>query len=150
VSPSRRPRPWWASAMAAFCAATVVFLVYRDFAVPHARDTEVWLGLELHGIWARLTAPLHWGLFAVGAWGFWTLRPWIWPWASVYASLVALSHLVWNLTSPSGGGWSAGLWQLALLSVPALLLLAARPPPLPTPPRTADPDPASDPGRASG
>jgi hypothetical protein len=133
--PARRPhrragaRPRWATGLAAFCASTVVFLVVRDLFVPAARDTEVWLGFELHGRAARLTAPLHWAVFAAGAWGFWALRPWVWPWASIYAFQIALGHLVWNLTSTSGGGWAAGLWQLALLSLPAFVLLWARPPP---------------------
>ena len=121
-------RPWWATAGALFCAGTLFFLVARDLWLPHVRDVEVWAGFEVRGVWAQLTAPLHWAVFAVGAWGFWRLRPWIWPWASVYAFYVAGSHLVWNLTSPAGRGVSAGLAQLALFSVPGVLLLWARPP----------------------
>lgn len=124
---SETQRPGWALALALFCAATVVFLAARDLFVPHVRDTEVWLGFELHGTAARLTAPLHWAIFAAGAWGYWAMRPWIWPWASVYAFSIAVGHLVWNLTSPPGGGWFAGLWQLGLFSIPAVVLLWARP-----------------------
>ena len=113
--------------MALFCAATVVFTASRDLALPHVRDVEVWAGFELRGAWALATAPVHWAVFAAGAWGFWRLRPWIWPWASVYACYVAASHLVWNLVSPSGGGTLAGLWQLALFSLPGCLLWWARP-----------------------
>lgn len=125
-------RPWWATPLAAFCALTVLFLVVRDLFVPAARETEVWLGVELRGRLALLTAPLHWLLFAAGAWGFWALRPWVWPWSSVYAFHVAVSHLLWNLWSPAGGGWSAGVGQLVLFSVPAFALLFARPPRLPS------------------
>lgn len=121
-------RPGWATAGALFCAGTLLFLVARDLGLAHVREVEVWAGFEVHGLWARLTAPLHWAIFAIGAWGFWRLRPWIWPWASVYAFYVAGSHLVWNLTSPSGRGWSAGLVQLALFSAPGVLLWWARPP----------------------
>jgi hypothetical protein len=106
---------------------SVAFLVTRDLFVPHVRDTEVWFGFELHGWPARLTAPLHWAIFGIGAWGYWKLRSWIWPWASVYVFIIAISHLVWNLVSPSGGGWASGLWQLALFSGVAIVLLAARP-----------------------
>ena len=49
--------------------ATVVFLAVRDLFVPHVRDVEVWFGFELRGAAARLTAPLHWAIFAFGAWG---------------------------------------------------------------------------------
>ena len=109
-----------------FCALTVVFLAGRDLFIPHARDTEVWFGFELRGWLALLTAPLHWLLFGAGAWGFWASRPWVWPWASAYAFYIALSHLVWNLSSPSGGGWVSGLSQLALFSIPAVMLFWAR------------------------
>ena len=90
-------RPWWMTAMALLCAATVVFLVYRDLFVPHVRDTEVWLGFELHGDAARYTAPLHWLIFAVGAWAFWHARPWILRASAAYLAYVALSHVVWWL-----------------------------------------------------
>ena len=96
------------------------------------RDTEIWFGFELHGLLAWLTAPIHWALFAVGAWGFWSLRSWVWPWASVYAFYVAFSHLVWNVTSPSGAGLVPGLWQLVLFSIPGVVLLWARPSRLPS------------------
>ncbi len=124
---TRRRRPWWATSMAAFCAATVLFLIYRDLTIPHVRNTEVWFGFEVTGALAWATAPLHWAFFAIGAWGYWRGAPWIWPGASVYAFYIAVSHLIWNLTSPHGEGWSAGLWQLALFSVPAVALLFARP-----------------------
>lgn len=124
----RAHRPCWATGLALFCAATVVFLAARDLLVADVRDTEVWLGFELRGWPARITAPLHWAIFGAGAWGYWHVRPWVWPWASVYALYVAASHGVWNLTSPSGGGASAAAWQLALFAIAAVALLYARPP----------------------
>jgi hypothetical protein len=87
----------------------------------------VWFGFEFRGLLAWVTAPLHWLVFIAGAWGYWKMRSWVWPWASVYAFYIALSHVVWNLTSSSGGGWVAGLWQFALFSIPAVALLWARP-----------------------
>jgi hypothetical protein len=69
MTASRAQRPLRATALAAFCAATVVFLAIRDVLLPEVRDTEVWLGFELHGLAARGTAPLHWAIFAIGAWG---------------------------------------------------------------------------------
>jgi len=128
-------RPVWATGLAVFCAATVVFLMGRDLFVPEVRDTEVWLGLELHGRLARWTAPLHWAVFACGAWGYWRMRRWVWPWASVYALQIAVGHLVWNVTSPSGAGWGAGWAQLVLFSLPAAGLLWARPKREPPAPR---------------
>lgn len=118
-------RPAWMTAMALFCALTVVFLIWRDVFVPEVGAVEVWFGFELRGAAARLSAPLHWSIFAVGAWGFWRVRPWITPAAAGYAGYVAVSHLVWNATSPAGGGWTAGLLQAALFSLPAIALWSA-------------------------
>ncbi|HSF04072.1 MAG TPA: hypothetical protein VLA62_13770 [Solirubrobacterales bacterium] len=119
-------RPWWMSAMAAFCLATVAFLVPRDLWQAETRDVEVWLGFEVRGAAARLTAPLHWLVFGVGAWGFWLQRPWILPCAAAYAFYVALSHLVWSEASPNGRGWPAGLALAVGFSIPGILLLRAR------------------------
>ena len=65
-------RPRWAAFLAGFCGVTVVFLIARDLIVPDAREVEVWLGFELTGRPARLTAPMHWAIYAVGAWGFYS------------------------------------------------------------------------------
>ena len=85
----------------------------------------MWGGFELHGAAARWTAPLHWLIFAVGAWGFWRARPWIVPAAAAYVFYVALSHLVWSEASPHGNGWLVGLAQAAAISIPGILLLRA-------------------------
>jgi hypothetical protein len=90
-------RPHWMTAMALFCAFTVPFLIWRDFFDPMASTVEVWGGFELHGAAARWSAPLHWLIFAVGAWAFWTRRPWIAPAAAAYAGYVAVSHVIWLL-----------------------------------------------------
>ena len=113
--------------MAGFCVATLLFTVPRDLFVPHVRDVEVWAGFELRGLWARLTAPLHWALFAAGAWAFWRERPWVFPAASVYALYIAASHLLWSGLSSDGYGWGAGVAMAALFSLPAWLLWRARP-----------------------
>jgi hypothetical protein len=110
------------TAMALFCVATIAFLVPRDLFVEKTRDVEVWGGFEVRGTAALLTAPLHWALFAVGAWGFWRQRPWILPAAAAYAFYVAVSHLVWSEASPNGRGWPIGLLQAALFSLPAIWL----------------------------
>jgi len=113
------------TALAVFCALTVAFLVPRDLFFAETRDVEVWLGFELRGAAALLSAPLHWAVFALGAWGFWTARPWITPAAAGYAFYIALSHLIWSEVSPHGNGWKAGLLQAALFSIPGVLLLRA-------------------------
>jgi len=122
-----RTRPLSATALAAFCAGTVAFLVFRDLFIPHVRDTEVWFGLEVHGSAAWFSAPIHWSIFAFGAWGFWSQYPRIYALASTYAFYIAASHAIWNITSSSGGGLLAGLWQAGIFAIPGFLLgLGAR------------------------
>ena len=87
------PRPWWMTALAFFCLGSVVFLVPRDLFFSETRDVEVWLGFEIRGTAALLTAPIHWAIFLLGAWGFWHRRPWILPCAAAYVFYIALSRL---------------------------------------------------------
>jgi len=114
------------TALAVFCAATVVFLIPRDLFLAETRDVEVWFGFEFREMAALLTAPLHWLIFAFGAWGFWRCRPWVLSSASAYVFYVALSHIIWSEVSPNGNGWPIGLLQAAIISVPGILLLRAR------------------------
>jgi len=118
-----RVRPWWMTALAVFCLGSVAFLVPRDLFLEHTRDVEVWFGFELRGALARYTAPLHWAIFLAGAWGFWFERWWIVPAAVAYSFYIAFCHLVWNQVSPNGGGWTHGIAQTVLFSVPGFVLL---------------------------
>ena len=113
------------TALSAVCLATVGFLVSRDLLVADVREVEVWLGFELRGATALLTAPFHWAIFLVGAWAFWRRRPWIVPAAAAYLFYVGLSHLIWSGTSAEGHGWPAGLAYALAFSVPGVLLLRA-------------------------
>ncbi len=120
------PRPRWMAALALLCFVSVAFLVPRDLFFPATRDVEVWFGFEVHGTAALVTAPLHWAIFLLGAYGFWFQRPWILPAAAGYAFYIALSHLIWSEASPNGHGWIAGVAQALVLSIPGVLLLRAR------------------------
>ncbi len=121
-----RHRPRWMTALALFCLATVLFLVPRDLFFAETRDVEVWFGFEVRGAGALLTAPLHWAIFAVGAWGFWKCRPWVLPCSAAYVFYVALSHLIWSEASPSGNGWPIGILQASAISILGALLVRAR------------------------
>jgi hypothetical protein len=112
---------------ALFCLLALAWIVPRDLVWSDARFVEVWLGFELHGALARATAPLHWAVFAVGAWAFWRERPWAWSAAAAYAFYVALSHVVWSLASPNGGGAFGAAWQGALFSLTGFALWRWRP-----------------------
>jgi hypothetical protein len=112
----------WDRFFCACCLFSVFFLVSRDLTLPHVRDVEVWLGVEVRGPWARWSAPLHWLWFAVAAYGFGSGRRWPWRVAPFYLAYVAVSHFVWNLTSPNGGGGLDALVQLfVFLSMGAVL-----------------------------
>ena len=122
-----RMRPWWMNALFAFCLyMTVVYMPFDLFWKPVAEDEEVWFGVTLHGWAAKATAPLHWLIYGAGAWGFWKMRPWMWPWAAVYAAQVTVAMLVWNLLDPRGGGLVPGLVAAAVFAVPTIALWRAR------------------------
>jgi len=94
----RARRPGWMNAALLFCAFMAFVYVPWDVLVkPVAQDEEVWFGLRLHGWAAKLTAPLHGVIYGVLTYGFWRMRPWMWPWAAVYAGVIALSMLVWSV-----------------------------------------------------
>ncbi len=117
----------WMRGMAAFCAISCVFLVYRDLMVPEVRDVEVWLGFELRGRAALLSAPLHWAILALGAWAYLTRQRWISLATAYYLFYVALSHLIWSEASPNGRGWPMGLLQaVGFSALGALFLFADR------------------------
>jgi short-subunit dehydrogenase len=90
-------RPWWMNVLMVFCAyMAFVYVPWDLFLKPAAVDEEVWFGIRFHGAAAKLLAVPHWGVYAAGAYGFRKMRPWLWPWASLYAAQVAIGMLVWN------------------------------------------------------
>src|SRR5438045_8167907 len=94
-----------------FCAYMALVHIPLDFFVkPVARDQEAWFGFLLHGWGAKLTEPLHWAIYAAGAYGFWRMRAWMRPWAAAYAAQVAIGMLVWNVVYV--GGLRGGLGGL--------------------------------------
>ncbi len=90
-------RAWWMNAMLLLCVYMAVIRVPFDlFFTPIEGDEEVWFGIVLRGLAAKLTEPLHWAIYAAGAWGFWRMSRWMWPWAAVYMAQIAIGTLVWN------------------------------------------------------
>jgi uncharacterized protein len=91
-------RPHWMNALMLFSAyMAFVYVPWDLFVKPVAVDEEVWFGVIFHGWWAKVLAVPHWIVYALGTYGFWRMRPWMWPWASVYAAQVAISMVVWPL-----------------------------------------------------
>lgn len=91
-------RPAWMNALLFFCAyMSFVYVPWDFFAKPVAEDAEAWFGFLLHGWAAKATEPIHWAIYAAGTYGFWRMRPWMWPWAAAYAAQVAIGMAVWPL-----------------------------------------------------
>lgn len=121
-------RPVWMSLIFHFCLyMSFVYMPFDLFLKPVAEDHEVWFGIALTGWWAKATEPLHWLIYGAGAWGFWKMKRWMWPWASVYAAQVVIAMFVWNVVNEKGGGVVAGLVAAAVFAVPTVTLWRARP-----------------------
>ena len=117
-------RPWWMNLMLCFCLfMTFVYMPFDMFVKPVAQDQEVWFGLLLEGWAAKLTEPLHWAIYGAGAYGFWTMKTWMWPWGAVYALQVAISMLLWSVTR---GSLIAGLVSFAVFMIPTVALYRNR------------------------
>jgi short-subunit dehydrogenase len=105
-----------------------VYVPWDLFAKPVAHDEEVWFGIRFTGWAAKATEPLHWAIYAAGAYGFHRMRPWMWPWASVYVGQIGVAMLVWNLVYvESGSGWAFGIISGAAFAGLAAVLWQARP-----------------------
>jgi len=97
-------RPAWMNVLMVFCGYMAFVYVPWDFFVkPVAADEEVWFGLMFHGWAAKAVEPFHWAVYAAGAYGFRTMKSWMWPWAALYVGQVAVGMLVWNLLYGEGG-----------------------------------------------
>ncbi|MEM7218511.1 MAG: hypothetical protein AAF515_09115 [Pseudomonadota bacterium] len=122
-----RRRPWWMNLLFGFCAyMTIVYMPFDIFFKPVAEDEEVWFGFMLYGWWAKATAPLHWLIYGAGAYGFWKMKRWMWPWAAVYSAQVVIAMLVWNVVNEPGGGLVVGLVSGAIFMIPTVALWRAR------------------------
>ncbi len=111
-------RPIWMNILMVFCGyMTFFYLPWDLFVKPVAVDQEVWFGLMLTGWAAKATEPLHWAIYAAGTYGFWKMRAWMWPWASLYVAQIALSMFVWQLLDERGSGLNG-----ALTAVPFIVL----------------------------
>lgn len=107
-------RPWWMNALMVGCAFIAFVYVPWDFiAKPVSEDHEVWLGVPFRGWAAKLTEPLHFLIYAAGAYGFWRMKPWMWPWAAVYTATLTFGMFLWPIVYRGGVvGWLLGCASL--------------------------------------
>ena len=119
-------RPHWMNAIFVFCLyMSFVYMPFDLFYKPVENDVEVWFGFMLHGWWAKATEPLHWAIYASGAYGFWKMKRWLHPWAALYVAQVAVGMLVWSLLDERGTAL-LGAVAFALFSALAVVLWRAR------------------------
>ena len=120
-------RPWWMNLIFYFCIyMTVIYMPFDFFYKPVELDEEVWFGITLHGWYAKLTEPLHWIIYGFGAYGFWKMKSWMWPWASVYLLQVVIAMFFWNQLDPRGGGLMPGLVSAAIFCIPLVAMVMTR------------------------
>jgi len=120
-------RPWWMNLIWFFCLyMTFIYMPFDLFWKPVEIDEEVWFGITLHGWPAKATEPLHWLIYGAGAYGFWKLSRWMWPWAAVYVAQISVGMLVWSLLDPRGAGLVSGVIAGGIFLIPAIALWRAR------------------------
>jgi len=117
-----KSRSHWMNALMIFCGyMTFIYLPWDILLKPLAEDQEVWFGLLFTGWAAKAGGLLHWYVYGAGFWGFWKMRSWMFPWASLYTAQIAIGMFVWSFLDDRGGGVASGL----LVALPFLLLAVA-------------------------
>lgn len=112
-------RPWWMSGLLVFCAyMTFLYLPWDIFLKPVGEDQEVWFGYMFTGWAAKATAIPHWLVYAAGTLGFWKMKSWMHPWASLYVLQIAIGMFVWSILNDEGQITLVG----SLVSIPFLIL----------------------------
>jgi hypothetical protein len=120
-------RPWWMSLIFYFCVyMTLLYMPFDMFLKPVAADHEIWFGFALTGWWAKATEPLHWLIYGFGAYGFWTMKSWMWPWAALYTAQVVIAMFVWNIVNENGRGLLSGMIAAGVFAVPMVALWRAK------------------------
>jgi len=122
-------RPWWLNVLLLFCVyMSVVYVPWDLFLKPVTHDEEVWFGIRLTGWAAKLATPLHWAVYGAGAYGLWRMRPWFWPWGSLYVAQIAVGTWIWSVRYiENEWGWLLGVTGCLLLGALAYALWRARP-----------------------
>ena len=122
-------RPVWINVSMVFCGfMAFIYLPWDIFVKPVAVDQEVWFGILFTGWAAKIAAIPHWMIYAAGAFGFWRMRSWMWPWAAIYTAQVAIGMLVWCLLEYDGSrAWISGVASFLPFAVLTYAFWNARP-----------------------
>ncbi len=96
-------RPVWMNAVMGFCFfMALLYMPWDLFIKPVAVDQEVWFGVMVTGWAAKFAGIPHWLIYASGAYGFYKMSGWMWPWAALYSAQVAIGMAVWPLLQFDG------------------------------------------------
>ncbi len=115
-------RPAWMSGLLFFCAyMTFLYLPWDIFFKPVSEDQEVWFGYMFTGWAAKASAIPHWLVYGAGTLGFWKMKSWMHPWASLYVLQIAISMFVWSFLNDDGQDELVG----ALVAIPFIILTIA-------------------------
>ena len=80
-----------------FCAfMTFIYVPWDLLLKPVSEDQEVWFGFMFTGWAAKATAIPHWLIYGAGTLGFWKMKPWMHPWASLYVLQIAIGMAIWT------------------------------------------------------
>ena len=108
-----RARPLWMQPLMLFCIyMALIYMPWDLFVKPVAQDQEVWFGYMFTGWAAKATAPLHWAVYAAGAWGFWHMKPWMWPWAALYCAQITIGSAPIYSVALVGALFASLTWAL--------------------------------------
>ena len=119
-------RPWWMNLIFYFCVyMTFIYMPFDLFLKPVEEDQEIWFGFTLTGWYAKATEPLHWIIYGLGTYGFWRMKTWMWPWASIYVAQIVISMFVWNILSYRGDLLSA-IISASVFCIPMVMLWISR------------------------
>jgi len=125
-----RRRPWWMNLIWFFCLyMTFIYMPFDIFTKPMERWEEVWFGFTLHGWAAKATEPVHWLIYGAGAYGFWKMKSWMWPWAAVYSAQVVIAMVVFSLlrgAEAEDRGITGALISGGLFMLPTIALWRAK------------------------
>ena len=119
-------RDWWMNLIFYFCMyMTFIYMPFDLFLKPVEEDQEIWFGFTLTGWYAKATEPLHWIIYGLGTYGFWKMKTWMWPWASIYVAQIVISMFVWNILSYRGDLLSA-IISASVFCIPMVMLWISR------------------------
>ena len=121
-------RPHWMNALLLLCAfMTFIYLPWDILLKPLGEDQELWFGLMFTGWAAKAGALAHWFVYGAGTLGFWKMKPWMHPWASLYTLQIAIGMFVWSALGERSSGLMGALITAAIFSALAYALWRAKP-----------------------